>query len=403
MNIDIIAYYFLIFDFLSIDEVSSIDIAYTNKKMRKDILLLFKNLKINTEKDANLNKDYFMDIQFYKYINQRQIPITSYTIFNNRLKYILEKPLSYNNNLIQYLKIFEENIKIKQLEEILTKYTKLKTLSFGSNMDEFKNSEFRDSELHYELYPNIFNHIKLINFTDNDNNFRIDNTVLEKLYLVCTNLPYDICYKIILASTKLKKISIRTNNDGFFDLISSILKINTIEEIEIFDNTLKTRLYFDKILNIFNELLKMNLQIIKLKFDVEDITGGNGHLNQTIITIYTAKIKIKFVLQYIIHHIEVEYILNKCQYVKELSIKEEFNSEIPKYSFLLNIRHLLPSTIETITICIFDENNIKKIINKIKTIKKINIDFMFISELGKLEIIRKTNKTIQFYTKNICM
>lgn len=384
-----ISYYFLIFEFLSIDDISSFDIAYTNKKFRKDILLFFQNLKIDTKKDANKNADYFIDRQFYKYINCRQISMTSHVIFNNKLTYILEN--TYNTNCVEYLKIFEQNLNIEQLTYIFSRFRNLRTLSFGSNMDNEYNNE-----LHYEMYPECFNYIKLINFIDNNYKFSIEDTLIEYLYLVCTNLPYEICYQIILASKKLKKISIRTNNNGFFDLILIILEIRSIEEIEIYDNTIINEFNFNKIIDIIDKLLMMNLPILKLKFDVEDISGGNNHLYQTIITINTKKIKIRFVLQYVINSIEVGLLLDKCQYLRELSVIEDFNGNIPEYLYLFNIDLTFPNTLEVINICSFDEEIIFNIIDRIKTIKKINIDFIFYDEIEILKIIEKDNKNIEF-------
>ena len=387
-----------IYDFLSIKDFSNFDIACTNNKLRKYILSVLPHIIFNTESDANLNEDYFKDLEFLKYIKLRKISLTSFVIFNGRLDYIQNKNKNKNilnkKNFINYLKIFQENIKIEQLINILSNYKYLKKLLIGTNIDE--NNDY---ELHYEMYPQSFSHIKLINFINNTSIFKIKNTSLEYIYIVCKNLSYDFCYNLILSSKKLKKLSIKTNDKNFLNLIIVALNIKTIEKIEIYDNTLFNNLQFEKIFSIFNELKKLNFSIIKLKIDTEDISGGNGHLYQTIIIIQTNKIKISFVLQYIINSSEFQYIFNNCPYLEELILEEDLNTN-SEYSYLLDnyVSLNFSSSLINIQICTFNEINIYKIIDKFKTIKNIYInDKIFLIDINTLEIIKNNYKNINFF------
>lgn len=392
-----VLYFHQIFDFLSIKDFSNFDIACTNKKLRKYILSVLPNIIFNTENDVNVNEDYFKYFEFLKYIKSRKISLTSFIVFNGRLDYILKKNKNIFNkkNFINYLKIFEENIKIKQLINILSDYKYLKKLLIGTNIDENNNNE-----LHYEMYPQSFSHVRLINFINNISIFDIKNTSLEYIYFVCKNLSYDFCHNLILSSKKLKKLSIKTNDKNFLNLIIVALNIKTIEEIEIYDNTLFDNLQFEKIFSIFNELKKLNFSIIKLKIDTEDISGGNGHLYQTIIIIQTYKIKISIVLQYIINSNEFQYIFNNCPYLEELILEEDLNRGNPEYSYLLNndISLNFTSSLINIQICTFDELNIYKIIDKFKKIKNIYIKYIiFLNEINTVEIIKNNNKNINFF------
>jgi len=360
-----------VYDFLTIYDISKLDCSITNKKKRKFLFSIFKTITINTINEAIINDDLFIFKSFFDYIKKRKLAISGY-VFN----YTLTKKTNryympnQNNDFIQYLKIFRINMKEKQLINILYKYKNLKTLLLNSN-ETIRGCEYND-EYHYWQYSKKFRQYISINFT------KIKNIIIESLlnlenFYICFSSNKLPIINIINASPNLKKIIIKTDGNNYLPLIFCILEKKQINEIKIYDSTICNKSQFCLVVKIL-DAIALRGNIIKLEMNTGDISGGNGHLHQTIIILYTNNIKISFVIHYIICHNEMQLIFNHCPNLEFLSIAEHFDE--PEYFYLFNHNILYPSKLETIVLN--NESNeihILNVINEIKTIKKIYISF----------------------------
>jgi hypothetical protein len=224
-----------IIDYLTIVDVSNLDCACTNKKIREYILSLFTNSVISIDFDKN--RHLFNCENFIQYIKIRKLYITNWFILNN-LNYYLECGLLYH--YVNSLKILEYNIPLSQLNFIINNFNRLAMLSLG----EIKNNE---DEAFYDIFP--FYNSKLINIVLNDN-FKITKYLeLEYLYLLCSNISYDVCLQLINMSPKLKKIQIRTIAENFSNLILIAMKKPHIKFIEIYDKNTSIFIILDILSN----------------------------------------------------------------------------------------------------------------------------------------------------------
>jgi hypothetical protein len=364
-----------IYEFFTINDIAILDIAVTNKKWRKQILSIFKSIVIDTADNVRILDDTFMFKSFFDYIRLRQIAITGY-VFNyaltkNPSRYCMPKQ---NNCFVQYLKIFKKNMKGRQLINIINDFRNLKSLLFNCNEISYGN-QYAD-EYHYERYPHSFKNYLLINFTKM-NGKQILETKLENLHICFSSVGrFHILADIISASPNLKKIFIRTNGKDYLPLIFDILKKRQINNIQIYDNTIYDKTRF----GIVPQILCAIHSVVKLEIHVGDISGGYGHLYQTIIILYIGNNltlnKVSFVLQYIISHDEIQLIFDHCPNIEILSLVEDYNFESPEYLYLFDNHIRYPPKLESIIFHNEDNNiNIIKAIREIKTIKTIYISF----------------------------
>ena len=225
---------------------------------------------------------------------------------------------------------------------------------------------FEDSRNHFEMYPDAFGiHLEKFNL---DLELNIGDTKIEMSY---SKLPFDIAYdKILSLIDSIEEIIIKTNISGHIELIPLLIPFSNIKKIQIYDNT--TAEHFDKILNIFIKLNELHIFATELKIYASDISGGNGHLYQTHMTIVAAHIEIQFVLQYIITPNNIQEIFKLCPNLLKLDISEDFNSESPEYLYLFNNSITFPKLLNTIKLDKQDNtSNIQAAINEIPSLQHI--------------------------------
>lgn len=229
------------------------------------------------------------------------------------------------------------------------------------------STSFEDFRDHFEMYPEAFG-LNVEKFNPNLN-FR-DNFSATKIKMVYSELPFDIAYYEILSLEKtIEEIIIKTNTSGHIESILLALQMPNIQKIQVYDNT--TAEHFAAILNIFIKLIELKMPVTELKIYASDISGGNGHLYQTHITI-VANIEIQFVLQYIITPSNIQEIFKLCPNLLELDISENFNAEAPEYLYLFKNDIIFPNLLNTIKLDGQDNtNNIENAINEIKSLKFI--------------------------------
>ena len=226
---------------------------------------------------------------------------------------------------------------------------------------------FEDSRDHVEMYPEAFG-LYVEKFNPNLN-FR-DNFSATKIEMSYSELPFDIAYYEIFALKEtLEEIIIKTNTSGHIESILLALQMPNIQKIQVYDNT--TAAHFAAVLDIFIKLIELKMSVTELKIYASDISGGNGHLYQTHITI-VANIEIQFVLQYIITPSNIQEIFKLCPNLLELDISENFNAEAPEYLYLFKNGIIFPNLLNTIKLDGQDNtNNIENAINEIKSLKFI--------------------------------
>jgi hypothetical protein len=92
-------------------------------------------------------------------------------------------------------------------------------------------------------------------------------------------------------------------------------------------------------------------------------------------------------------------IFNLCPNLNELSIEEDIDGDYGQFNYLFLGNLIFPSTLESIYINAFDNAIIENIINEVKNIKYLYIEFMFDFEMDDLNNFKKKYKNIEF----ICM
>jgi len=255
----------------------------------------------------------------------------------------------------------------------------------------------QDPRDHFEMYPEIFSN--LIDVQEfNMEKFNLDRyNNAKEIDLSYTGMPVWVAYNIIIRSNNcLEKISIKTNDSNFINLIPIIFQFNNIKKIKIYDNTSIDD--FNSISIILSEFIERNNLVTELRLYVSDISGGNGHLYQTHITLLVQKnedkmIEIQFVLQYIITPQNLQDIFNLCPNLVTLDISENFDSEFPTYFYLFGHNIIFPNTLNIIILLDPQENttNIECIINEIKTVNHI-----YYKLIPNIENTIQSNLSIQF-------
>ena len=235
----------------------------------------------------------------------------------------------------------------------------------------------QDPRDHFEMYPEIFsNLIDIKEFNIEDFNLDQYNNARE-INLSYIGMPVWVAYNIIIRSNNLlEKISIKTNDSKFINLISIISQFDNIKKIQIYYNISIDD--FNPIPIFLSEFIERNYLVTELRLYVSDISGGNGHLYQTHITLIVQKnedkmIEIQFVLQYIITSQNLQDIFNLCPNLVTLDISENFDSDFPTYLYLFGYNIIFPNTLNIIVFLDDQENteNIERIINQIKTVNNI--------------------------------
>jgi len=366
-----------IIEYLTIFDVSNLDIACTNKKIRNFILLLFRNAIIYINLSLNNNYNYlFKCVLFLEYIRTRRLYITNWDILNN-LTYFLDK-LQYN--YVTALNILEYNISLSQLSFIINNFNKLSSLSLG---------DFKNNEIFYNMFSSsIPPTIKIImDMADS----KITNYLeLENIYMLCSDLPYDFCLQLINMSPKLKKIQIRTIDKNFSKLIIEAIQHTNIKYIEIYDKNTS----IETILEIISKLNCVGLRI--------NVQGYNHILDtQTIISFFTKNITINCIIHHIIKMEEIAQIFQLCPNLTELSIEEDIDGDMENFDYLFLGALTFPPLLESIYIDVFNSDVIINIITKIVKIKYIYIEFIFDFEIEELNNLKKKYKLIQFITMKI--
>jgi hypothetical protein len=120
----------IIIHYLTIFDVSNLDIACTNKKIREYVLSLFANAIIYVDFSK---KHLFYNKCFLDYIKIRNLYITNWYILNN-LNYFLDSPkcTSVLCHYVNTLKVIEYNISMTQLLSILNNFHNLSILTLGN-------------------------------------------------------------------------------------------------------------------------------------------------------------------------------------------------------------------------------------------------------------------------------
>jgi hypothetical protein len=327
---------------------------------------------------------------FFNYIKLRQIALTGY-VFNYELSKRYDMP-KQNDRFVQYLKIYKKNMKGRQLINLLHKYKKLKSLLLNSNEYHYGNSY--NDEYHYQRYPRNFRQYILVNFSKMSAvlSHSLKDLQLEHLYICFSGSNAVMLLSDIINASPLKKIILKTSGRGYLPLIFDILKKRQINEIQIYDNTICDKTQFDIVLQILSNI-HLNNFVTKLEIHTGDISGGNANFYQTVVILYVGElpsnelpsIKISFVIQYIISYDEMQMIFDHCPNMNILSLIEYYNFEDPEYIYLFDNNIRYPPKLDTIIL--HDESNeinMLKIINEIKTIKKIYISFYIYEDKNDL-------------------
>jgi hypothetical protein len=369
-----------IIDYLTIFDVSALDCACTNKKIREYILSLFTNAVISI--DCDKYQHLFNCGNFIQYIKIRKLYITNWFVLNN-LDYFLNCELLYH--YVNSLKIMEYNIPLSQLNFIINNFDKLSMLVLG----EINLKNGSEYEAFHDIFP--FYGSKLINISDDILECKINKYLkLEYLYLMCENIPYDVCLQLINMSPKLKKIQIRTIGKNFSNLILIAMKKQHINFIEIYDKNTSIEI----ILNIL-----INCECIGLRINVQ---GFNYIQNiETIITIFTKNMSIRCILPFIIKLNHVKKIFNLCPNLNELSIEEDIDGDYGEFNYLFLGDLIFPPTLENIFIDSYNNLIIEKIINRVKNIKYIYIEFILDFEIDGLNNLKKKYTNIEFICMNV--
>ena len=186
-------------------------------------------------------------------------------------------------------------------------------------------------------------------------------------------------------SPKLKNIQIRTIGENFSDLILIAMKKPNITFIEIYDKNT----HMGTILNILSNCLCIGLRI--------NVQGFN-HLQyrETIITIFTKNMTIRCILPFMIKLKHTKRIFNLCPNLNELSIEEDIDGDYGQFNYLFLGDLIFPPTLESVYIDSYNNLIIENIIDKVKNIKYIYIEFIFDFEIDNLNDLKKKYKSIQF-------
>jgi hypothetical protein len=219
---------------------------------------------------------------------------------------------------------------------------------------------------HLEMYPHIFaRDVHLAQF-NTDMVYNIPETLsLKVLEIIHTGLPIEVITSILIAARySIESITIKTN-DKCIELIPIAIQMNNIKYIKIYDNT--TLEDFHKVLEFLSE------EFIELHIYVSDISGGNGHLYQTHITLISNNIVIQFVLQYVITSDNLQDIFTICTNLFTLELSENFNSEFPIYQYIFNADIVFPKKITKLILTDeqFDDSISTQFFDKISTLTYI--------------------------------
>lgn len=372
-----------IIEFLSIFDVSNLDIACTNNRIREYILSLFMNAVIYIDYSK---RHLFYDKYFLEYIKSRKLYITNWYVFNN-LNYFLDSSrLLYH--YVNTLNIIDYNISISSLLFILNNFNKLSMLTLGNASylnieDQINEYPPADNEIFYDMYPS-----HKLNIINDTSEFKIRNYLsLENIYILADGISYDIYLHLLNMSPKLKKISIRTTNENLSKLIFTAVEKPHIKFIEIYDKntSIKTAL------NIFS---KLKSPCIGLRINVQGF--NNVPNNQTIISIFTKNISIRIIIPFIIKIKHTKKIFNLCPNLAELSIEEDIDGNFGSFNYLLSNELVFPPLLDTIYIDSFNYDIIIKIIEIIKNIKYIYIEFIFDFEMDELNRLKKKYNNVHF-------
>ena len=222
----------------------------------------------------------------------------------------------------------------------------------------FEKNIYLDDRDHLEMYPNIFEKDINLELFDYDSIYSIpEETQLKKIDISHTGLPIKIIENLIMASKNIEDITIKTNESGYINLFLIAIKMDKIKKIKIYDNTMMENFYI-----IMEMIIKLSDKISDIKIYVSDISGGNGHLYQTHITIIS-DIEIQFVLQYIITPNNLQNIFNKCINLSILNISEDFNADFPTYSYIFGQNIIFPKKLTTLILLSDTEKEIIEIAN----------------------------------------
>ena len=153
--------------------------------------------------------------------------------------------------------------------------------------------------------------------------------------------------------------------------------------IEIYDKNTSMGM----VLNILS-----NCECVGLRINVQNY----GPYCETIITIFTKNITIRCILPYMIKLKHTKRIFNLCPNLNELSIEEDIDGDYSEFNYLFLGDLIFPPPLETIYLDSYNSDIIKNIINKIKNIKYIYIEFMFDFEIDELNNFKKIYKNIEF-------
>lgn len=365
-----------IIDYLTIIDISNLDCSCTNKKIREYVLSLFTNAIIVI--DCDKYQHLFNCVNFIEYIKKRKLYITNWYILNN-LNYFLNCGLLYH--YVNSLKILEYNIPLSQLNFIINNFDKLSILILG----EIK---ILNDDTFYDIFS--FYNSKLINVLEDTPECKITKYLkLEYLYLICSSIPYDVCLQLINMSPRLKKIQIRTIGENFSNLISIAMKKPYINFIEIYDKNT----FMGTILDILS-----NCECIGLRINVQGFNYTSDC--ETVITIFTKTMTIRCILPFMIKLKHVKKIFNLCPNLNELSIEEDLDGDYGKFNYLFLGDLVFPSSLETIYLDLYNNTIIENIINKIKNIKYLYIEFMFDFEIDDLNNLKKKYKNIEIISMN---
>jgi hypothetical protein len=216
---------------------------------------------------------------------------------------------------------------------------------------------------HLEMYPHIFaEDVHLAQFNA-DMIYNIPETLsLKVLEIIHTGLPIEVITSILIAARySIEMITIKTNGKCI-ELIPIAMQMNNVKYIKIYDNTALED--FHKVLEFLSE------EFIELHICVSDISGGNGHLYQTRITLVSNTIVIQFVLQYIIISANLQDIFAICINLSTLELSENFNAEFPIYQYVFDADIVFPKKITKLILTDeqFDDSISTQFFNKIPTL-----------------------------------
>jgi len=255
----------------------------------------------------------------------------------------------------------------------------------------------QDPRDHFEMYPEVFSYlIDLKEFVQEEFNLDQYNNV-KNIDISYTGMPVHIAYDIIMRSNNtLEKICMKTNDSKFIHLILMLTQLDNIKKIKIYDNTSIDD--FNAIPIMLSEFIERNYSVTELRLYVSDISGGNGHLYQTHITLIVEKnesknIEIQFVLQYIIIPQNLQDIFNLCPNLIILDISENFNGDFPTYFYLFGHNIIFPKILN-ILLFLDDQEDITTINNAIYEIKTLK--YIYYKLIPNIENIIQSNNLIKF-------